>query len=119
MIESAYLVGYILVKVPLGYLANKLGAKRILLIGMIGYGTASALFIFASSYSIVLLLRFLVGFFQGIHLPVANALLSERFGSRQGRASGRWSSAGRRSRAFSTGRTARHACCSATAPAQS
>ena len=88
MIESAYLVGYILVKVPLGYLANKLGAKRILLIGMIGYGTASALFIFASSYSIVLLLRFLVGFFQGIHLPVANALLSERFGSRQGRAIG-------------------------------
>jgi predicted MFS family arabinose efflux permease len=88
MIESAYLVGYILVKVPLGYLANKLGVKRILLIGMIGYGTASALFIFASSYPTVLLLRFLVGFFQGIHLPVANALLSERFGSRQGRAIG-------------------------------
>ena len=88
MIESAYLVGYILVKVPLGYLANKLGAKRILLIGMIGYGTASALFIFASSYPAVLILRFLVGFFQGIHLPVANALLSERFGSKQGRAIG-------------------------------
>ncbi len=88
MIESAYLVGYILVKVPVGYLANKFGAKRILLIGMIGYGTTSALFIFASSYPMVLLLRFLVGFFQGIHLPVANALLSERFGSRQGRAIG-------------------------------
>jgi len=88
MIESAYLVGYILVKVPVGYLANKFGAKRILLIGMIGYGTTSALFIFASSYPMVILLRFLVGFFQGIHLPVANALLSERFGSRQGRAIG-------------------------------
>ncbi len=88
MIESAYLVGYILVKVPLGYLANKLGAKRVLVIGMIGYGTASALFTFASTYPLVLLLRFLVGFFQGIHLPVANALLSERFGSKQGRAIG-------------------------------
>jgi predicted MFS family arabinose efflux permease len=88
MIESAYLVGYILVKVPLSYLANRLGAKRILFIGMIGYGTASALFIFASSYPEVLILRFLVGFFQGIHLPVANALLSERFGSKQGRAIG-------------------------------
>jgi predicted MFS family arabinose efflux permease len=88
MIESAYLVGYIIVKVPLGYLANRFGAKRILLIGMIGYGTTSVLFIFASSYPMVLLLRFLVGFFQGIHLPVANGLLSERFGSRQGKAIG-------------------------------
>ena len=88
LIESAYLVGYILVKVPLGYLANKFGMKRILVIGMIGYGTASALFTFASTYPMVLLLRFLVGFFQGIHLPVANALLSERFGPKQGRAIG-------------------------------
>ncbi|MCX6653831.1 MAG: MFS transporter, partial [Candidatus Bathyarchaeota archaeon] len=88
LIESAYLVGYILVKVPLGYLANKFGMKRILIIGMIGYGTASALFTFASTYPMVLLLRFLVGFFQGIHLPVANALLSERFGPKQGRAIG-------------------------------
>ncbi len=88
MIESAYLVGYILIKVPIGYLANKFGPKKILFIGMIGYGTASALFIFASSYPMVLLLRFLVGFFQGIHLPVANALLSDRFGSRQGKAIG-------------------------------
>jgi predicted MFS family arabinose efflux permease len=88
LIESAYLVGYILVKVPLGYLANKFGVKRILIIGMIGYGTASALFTFASTYPMVLLLRFLVGFFQGIHLPVANALLSERFGPKQGRAIG-------------------------------
>lgn len=88
MIESAYLVGYILVKVPVGYLANRFGARRLLVIGMVGYGTASALFIFASSYPMVLLLRFLVGLFQGIHLPVANALLSERFGARQGRAIG-------------------------------
>jgi predicted MFS family arabinose efflux permease len=88
LIESAYLVGYILVKVPLGHLANKFGVKRILIIGMIGYGTASALFTFASTYPMALLLRFLVGFFQGIHLPVANALLSERFGPKQGRAIG-------------------------------
>jgi predicted MFS family arabinose efflux permease len=88
MIESAYLVGYILVKVPVGYLVNRFGARRLLVIGMVGYGTASALFIFAYSYPVVLLLRFLVGLFQGIHLPVANALLSERFGARQGRAIG-------------------------------
>lgn len=88
MIESAYLVGYILVKVPVGYLANRFGARRLLVLGMVGYGAASALFTFASSYPMVLLLRFLVGFFQGIHLPVANALLSERFGLRQGRAIG-------------------------------
>jgi MFS family permease len=34
------------------------------------------------------MLRFLVGLFQGVHLPVANALLSDRFASRQGRAIG-------------------------------
>jgi len=88
MIESAYLVGYIIVKVPLGYLANRFGARRLLVAGMVGYGTASALFILAYSYPVILLLRFLVGLFQGIHLPVANALLSERFGARQGRAIG-------------------------------
>ena len=88
MLETAYLIGYIVVKIPAGSIANRIGIKRTLTIGMVGYAVATALNFLAAGFLHLFLLRFLVGLFQGVHLPLANTLLSERFGDRQGRAIG-------------------------------
>ena len=66
MLETFYLVGYILIKIPSGILANRIGIKRILVLGMRGYATATALSFFAGNFLYLIVLRFLVGLFQGI-----------------------------------------------------
>jgi predicted MFS family arabinose efflux permease len=88
MLETAYLLGYIVIKMPAGVLGNRIGIKRTLTLGMVGYALATALNFFATGFLHLFVLRFLVGLFQGVHLPLANTLLSERFGDRQGRAIG-------------------------------
>ena len=85
MLETAYLLGYIVIKMPAGAIANRIGIKRTLAIGMVGYAAATALNFIATGFLHLFLLRFLVGLFQGVHLPLANTLLSERFGEKQGR----------------------------------
>jgi sugar phosphate permease len=88
MLETAYLAGYIVIKMPAGAIANRIGIKRTLVIGMVGYAAATALNFIATGFLHLFLLRFLVGLFQGVHLPLANTLLSERFGEKQGRVIG-------------------------------
>lgn len=88
LLETAYLIGYIISKVPAGELSRRFGAKKVLAGSMVGYGASTLLTSSSQGFSHIFMLRFLVGLFQGVHLPVANALLSDRFGSRQGRAIG-------------------------------
>lgn len=88
MLETAYLIGYIFMKVPAGTIANRIGIKRTLVISMVAYASSTALNFLATGFIHLLALRFLTGLFQGVHLPLANTLLSERFGDRQGRAIG-------------------------------
>ena len=88
MLETAYLLGYTAVKIPAGAVANRIGIRRTLAVGMVGYALATALNFLATGFLHLFALRLLVGLFQGVHLPLANTLLSERFGDRQGRAIG-------------------------------
>jgi len=88
LLETAYLIGYIVIKMPAGALSNRFGARKVLAASMVGYGAATFLVSRATGFTDIFLLRLLVGLFQGVHLPVANALLSDRFGSRQSRAIG-------------------------------
>lgn len=88
MLETAYLMGYIIVKMPAGFVADRIGIKRTLVVGMVGYAVSTSLNFLATGFFHLFALRFLVGLFQGVHLPLANTLLSERFGDRQGRAIG-------------------------------
>ena len=88
LLETAYLLGYIISKLPAGALSKKYGARRFLALSMIGYGAATFLIAYAQGFLQIITLRFLVGLFQGVHLPVANALLSDRFGNKQNRAIG-------------------------------
>jgi len=85
---TAYLIGYVLIKIPAGLMARRFGIKRVLIAGMVGYGLATLLNFYAQNLLQFLTLRFLLGLFQGIHLPLANTLLSRRFGRRQGRVIG-------------------------------
>ena len=88
LLETAYLIGYIISKLPAGALSEKYGARKVLASSMIGYGASTFLIGYAQGFTHIFALRFLVGLFQGVHLPVANALLSNRFGDKQSRAIG-------------------------------
>lgn len=88
LLVTAYLAGYVSIKVPAGIMARRFGIRRVLVAGMVGYAFSSMLNFLAADFAQMFMLRFLVGLFQGVHLPLANALLSDRFGSRQGRAIG-------------------------------
>ncbi|MFH2109981.1 MAG: MFS transporter [Candidatus Bathyarchaeota archaeon] len=88
LLETAYLIGYIVIKMPAGALSNRFGARKVLAVSMVGYGAATFLVSGAKGFADIFVLRLLVGLFQGVHLPVANALLSDRFGHRQSRAIG-------------------------------
>lgn len=88
LLETAYLFGYILIKIPVGFFVNKLGIKRVLIISMVGYGLANLLISGARGFYGIFILRLLVGLFQGVHLPVSNALLSDRFKEKQSKAIG-------------------------------
>lgn len=88
LFATAFMMGYISIKVPVGLLARRIGIKRALILGMVGYGLSTMLNVLATSFLQMLVLRFFVGLFQGIHLPVANTLLSERFKGEQGKAIG-------------------------------
>jgi MFS family permease len=88
MLETAYLIGYVAVKIPAGAIANRIGIKKTLTISMVGYALATAMNFFARDFLHFFTLRFLIGLFQGVHLPLANTLLSERFGRSQGKAIG-------------------------------
>jgi sugar phosphate permease len=83
LLETAYLIGYIIIKIPAGFLANRIGQKKVLAISMIGYGLANLLISVAAGFYEIFVLRLLVGLFQGIHLPISNALLSDRFKEKQ------------------------------------
>jgi len=88
LLETAYLIGYIIIKIPSGALCEKYGARKILAFSMIGYGVSTFFISYAQHFLHIFLLRFLVGLFQGVHLPVSNALLSDRFNEKQGKAIG-------------------------------
>jgi len=88
LLETAYLIGYIISKLPAGALSKRYGTRKVLAASMVGYGASTLLISYASGFSHIFALRFLVGLFQGVHLPVSNALLSDRFGDKQNRAIG-------------------------------
>ena len=88
LLETAYLIGYIISKLPAGALSEQYGARKVLAASMVGYGASTLLISYAQGFVHIFVLRFLVGLFQGVHLPVSNALLSDRFGDKQNRAIG-------------------------------
>ncbi|MDH5792835.1 MAG: MFS transporter, partial [Candidatus Bathyarchaeota archaeon] len=50
MLETAYLIGYVVVKIPAGVVANRIGIKRTLVVGMVGYAISTALNFLATGF---------------------------------------------------------------------
>ncbi|ASJ05980.1 MFS transporter [Thermococcus pacificus] len=88
LLMTALLLPYALVQVPAGYLGDRLGRKRLLVMSIIGYSLSSALIVFARQYWELLAVRALYGVFSGFYYAPATALISEVYRERKGSALG-------------------------------
>lgn len=88
LLMTALLLPYALVQVPAGYLGDRLGRKRLLVVSIVGYSLSSALIVFARQYWELLAVRALYGVFSGLYYAPATALISEVYRERKGSAMG-------------------------------
>ncbi|ASJ00716.1 MFS transporter [Thermococcus gorgonarius] len=88
LLMTALLLPYALVQVPAGYLGDRLGRKRLLVMSIIGYSLSSALIVFARQYWEFLAVRALYGLFSGFYYAPATALIIEVYRERKGPALG-------------------------------
>ncbi|MFD2368731.1 MFS transporter [Brevibacillus sp. GCM10020057] len=70
-------IGMALGAVAGGYLADRVGRKPVFMLTLLLFGAASLASAFAAGFSIMLLLRFLIGLGLGAELPVASTLVNE------------------------------------------
>ncbi|PQP17882.1 MFS transporter [Rhodococcus opacus] len=78
LIVSAFFVAYALSQIPGGLLADRFGAVRIALAGLIAWSLFTGLTAIAWSFTALLAIRLLFGFAQGVFPAAAIKLLSER-----------------------------------------
>lgn len=88
LLMTSLLLPYALIQVPAGYLGDRFGRKRLLVLSIIGYSLSSALIVFAREYWELLAVRALYGIFSGLYYAPATALISEVYRERKGSALG-------------------------------
>ncbi len=88
LLMTALLLPYALIQVPAGYLGDRFGRKRLLVLSILGYSVSSAMLFFASRYWEFLTFRALYGLFSGLYYAPATALIAETYGERRGSALG-------------------------------
>ncbi len=89
LVVSAFAIPYGLSQLPMGWLADRVGRRRLLSLGMMGIAVAAFAIGFSFSFWQLLVLLALVGLFGGAYHPSAAPLISEAVpGNRLGRALG-------------------------------
>ncbi len=90
LVQSAWLVGYLISLFVVGFLSDRFGAKRTFVLGNLFAAAAAMLFaFFTRDFVSALLLHGLLGLFSGSSYTPALTLISERFSPyRRGRAMG-------------------------------
>ena len=71
-------------KLPSGALSDVVGRRRTMLVGLLFFGMMPFFYLFISSYSALIAVRFLHGLATAIYGPVAMAVVAEVAGSRKG-----------------------------------
>lgn len=74
----------IIFKLPSGALSDVVGRRRTMLAGLLVFGVMPFCYLFISSYSALIVVRFLHGLATAIYGPVAMAVVAEVAGSRKG-----------------------------------
>jgi len=79
LVANAYLVALAIGLLPAGRLADRVGRRKIFIIGVAGFGAASLAFAFSSSIWALVLFRVLQGFAGALLQPAALAMLRNAF----------------------------------------
>lgn len=76
LVLSSFFLGYAIMQMPGGVLADRFGAKRVLLIAVIVWSIFTGLTAIAWSLSVMVIIRFLFGIGEGGFQPSASKLIS-------------------------------------------
>jgi len=87
LLGSASTLGVVLGLLPAGYLADRYGRRKVILVGILSFSLITLMGTFASGFDSVLAVRFLAGIGEGAVLPMPYLYLSE-FLNRRRRAVG-------------------------------
>ncbi len=79
LVLSSFFLGYALMQLPGGILADKFGAKRILLIAVIAWSIFTGLTAVAWTLGFMIIIRFLFGIGEGGFQPSASKIISSSF----------------------------------------
>lgn len=80
LIQSSFFWGYVLTQIPGGYFADKFGAKQVLSFGVITWSLSTVLVpaaASASNLSVLLVVRAMLGFGEGVAMPAVNNIISK------------------------------------------
>ncbi|MEL1136100.1 MFS transporter [Desulfitobacterium sp. THU1] len=79
IVMSSFFLGFIIMQFPGGFLADKYGAKKVLLIAIISWSLFTGLTGLAWSLTALLVFRFLFGIFEGFFPSASSILVAQNF----------------------------------------
>ncbi len=77
LISTAFFIGYAITMLPAGYLADKFGAGKVIVVGTLVWSLFTLLSPLAGSIGLFVAIRALVGVGQGVTLPSASSMVSK------------------------------------------
>jgi MFS family permease len=84
LVASASTVPGILISLPAGWLSDKIGRRKLLLVSGVIFASAPFVYLLVTCWWQLALARFYHGFATAIFVPVANAMIAELFPKRRG-----------------------------------
>lgn len=77
LVSTAFFIGYAITMLPAGWLADKFGAGKVIVVGTLVWSLFTLLSPFAGTIGLFVLVRALVGIGQGVTLPSASSMISK------------------------------------------
>ncbi|MBI5604912.1 MAG: MFS transporter [Deltaproteobacteria bacterium] len=79
MVLSAFFAGYAIMQMPGGWLADKFGSRRVILVSITAWSIFTILTGIAWSLPILILIRFMYGIGEGGYFPASASLVAQKF----------------------------------------